>query len=104
MTYFSRKIERKVNSDRKENIIKIRSTKNYSKEVFCQKLSAVVWSDLYLCRDVNGAWVKFKDIFTSILNEVAPKREIKVKNHTELWMSSEILELIQKKRSSFEYV
>lgn len=38
-----------------------------------------------------------KDIFTSILNEAAPKRDIKIKKHTEPWMTSEIIELIQKR-------
>lgn len=38
-----------------------------------------------------------KDIFTSFLNEAAPKRDIKIKKHTEPWMTSEIIELNQKR-------
>ncbi|CAG2202287.1 unnamed protein product [Mytilus edulis] len=95
ITYFTRKFERKTISDSGENLIKIRSTKNYNKEDFCKKLNDANWSELYLCREVNGTWAK--RYFYFFLNEAAPKRDIKIKKHTEPWMTSEIIELNQKR-------
>ena len=47
--------------------------------------------------NVNEAWDKFKKIFFEILDEVAPIKNIRIKNRTEPWMNSTILDLIRER-------
>ena len=49
------------------------------------------------CQDVNEAWLIFKTIFTGILDEIAPFKEVRIKGRTEPWMNSDILDLIRKR-------
>jgi hypothetical protein len=59
---------------------------------------------IYWCRNVNYAWRIFQEIFMSILNDIAPlTKEIKIKQKTEPWITSEILDQIRE-RGSFLYL
>ena len=81
LIHFTRKIVR--HSVNQESIVKIRSMKTYSKDDFIDKLNNANWSDLYLCRNVNYPWRIFQEIFMSILNDIAPTKEIKIKQKTQ---------------------
>ena len=81
LIHFKRKIVRQ--SVNQESIVKIRSMKTYNKDDFTDKLNNANWSDLYLCRNVNYAWRIFQEIFMSNLDEIAPTKEIKIKQKTE---------------------
>ena len=48
-----------------------------------------------MCFDVEMAWDSFKTIFHSVLDSVAPVKEVKLKQRTEPWMTSEILQNIR---------
>lgn len=95
ITFCTRKSQKE--SVNKQNIVRIRSTKKYSKEVFIEKLATVDWSQLYLCRNVQEAWEKFRSLFHSKLDDIAPFRDLKVKQKTEPWMTSDILENIRQR-------
>ena len=68
--------------------------KNYCREIFTNKLKELDWEDVYLCSNVNDAWVCFKQMFLSIIDDIAPVKEVRIKVRTEEWMTSDILELI----------
>ena len=51
---------------------------------------------------VNVAWLEFKSIFTSVLDSVAPVKEVWLIQRSEPWLTSEILDLI-KTRDMFLY-
>ena len=53
VTFCTRKSHRK--KVEKQTIARIRSTKNYNKEVFNDKLNVIDWSLLYLCKNVQDA-------------------------------------------------
>ena len=65
--------------------------KNYEKCAFQDKLKNSNLEDVYNCSNVESAWNAFKCIFTSVLDDYAPEKEIKMKQRTEIWMNSEIL-------------
>ena len=44
--------------------------------------------------DVSKVWGLFKDFFHSILDVVVPIKEIRLKQKTEPWMASDILQSI----------
>ena len=48
-------------------------TKQYSTEVFNQRLYERDWSDGLKCNDVDRAWDLFKQSFIAVLDEVAPE-------------------------------
>ncbi len=71
--------------------IKYRCTKQYSAEVFNQRLSERDWSDVLQC-NVNKAWDLFKQRFI---------RETRIKRRSACWMSSEIVDLIRQRNRCF---
>ena len=71
-----------------------RSKKNYSSEVFIEKLKEVNWENVFRCSNVNDAWDSFKTMFLEVIDNIAPVKEIRVKGRTEPWMTSDILEMI----------
>ena len=95
ITYCTRKASKERTG--KQNMVRIRSLKHYSKEEFQEKLEVADWSELYLCRNVNQAWEIFRNLFHSTLNSVAPHKDIKIKQNSEPWMTSEILDNIRKR-------
>ena len=95
LIYCTRKVS-KIPINR-HNTIKIRSLKNYCHEDFTSKLENVDWSSVLCSEDVNENWSTFTNVFTDILNTVAPVKEIRLKTRTEPWINSEILELIHER-------
>ena len=81
----------------KHKRIKFRSMKNYSQLDFLNKLGNIDWSVVLNCQDVNEAWSIFKAIFTGILDEIAPFKEVRIRGRTEPWMNGDILDLIRKR-------
>ena len=81
----------------KHKTIRIRSMKNYSQINFLEKLRTVDWSGVMNCQHVNDAWCNFKSLFTGVLDEIVPFKQIRIKTRTEPWMSSNILDLIRKR-------
>ena len=75
--------------------IKARDLKTYTSESLNNKLANEDWSSVTVCSRVNEAWLSFKDIFVSALNDVAPLRTFRVKNRSAAWMTSEIRDTIR---------
>ena len=75
---------------------KMHSLKKYSKDDLLSALVATDWTYVY-CSDVDIAWNVFSNNFTSVLDKVAPLKEVRIKNKTEPWMNNDILENIRKR-------
>ena len=88
MTFRTRKIVKQTFS--KHYFSKVRCIKNYSQELFIEKLGEADWSRCFYSDNVNNSWLAFKDIFMTVLNSIAPVKEVRLKQRTEPWMSSEI--------------
>ena len=89
LTYCTRKITKGLYH--KYNNVKIRSLKNYNKETFEQRLKDATWSDVYTCGSVEGAWLAFKSRFQTIVDSLAPLKEIRIKQSTAPWVTAEII-------------
>ena len=79
----------------KHNTINIRSMKNYTKELFIQKLSEVqfpIYSDF---ENVNDAYTDLLSKFMSVIDKIAPLKQIRLKTNTKPWFDGEILEKIR---------
>ena len=92
MVYCTRKITRGYIG--KHNSVKARSMKHYDKDLFREKLQSIEWLPVIESININEAWERFKTIFTQVVDDVAPEKEIRIKGRSEAWINSEILELI----------
>ncbi|MGL1888436.1 MAG: reverse transcriptase family protein [Reichenbachiella sp.] len=79
--------------------IKLRSLKKYSKEDLNTMLRDTRLEEIYKIKCVNKAWLVFKDKFLSVLNKVAPIKEVRIKQQSDPWINSEILHLIDERDS-----
>jgi hypothetical protein len=72
------------------------------KKDFISRLANADWSTCFYSTDANPAWISFKNVFTSVLDSVAPVKELRLRNQSEPWINSEILDSIkQTKRLVF---
>ena len=76
----------------------IRSMKHYSKEMLTELLQTTVdWSPVLNCLDVNEAWTHFTDFFMPRVDKLALLKKVCLRQRSEPWFSSEILELIKER-------
>ncbi|XP_071959767.1 uncharacterized protein [Antedon mediterranea] len=76
---------------------RIRSLRNYDPENFSLLLNEYDWSVVKDSTDANDAWYKFKSMLQSILDKVAPSKNIRIKKRTEDWMTHEMLSKIEER-------
>ena len=100
LTFCTRKTVR--GSINKHKTTKIRSLKNYTKDDFLHRLKNANWESCFYATNVENAWSAFSDIFMSILNSIAPVKEVRLKQRTEPWVDSELLDLMRS-RDRFLY-
>ena len=92
LIYCTRKTSRGVFNS--HNTVRIRSMKKYVAENFIDQLRNADWSGCLNNLCVNSAWKSFQEVFMSVLDNIAPVKEVRIKQRTEEWMTSDILDLI----------
>jgi hypothetical protein len=83
------------------NTVTLRSAKNYNKENFQARLLCIDWTPVILSDNVNNAWVCFKQLFLSVLDSIAPVKQIRIKQRSQPWMDSDILQAIAERDKAF---
>ena len=68
--------------------------KNYSKEVFLQKLSEISFPNYTNFKCVSAAYEDFVNKLLGVIDMVAPLKEIRIKGDSKSWFDSDILERI----------
>ena len=68
--------------------------KNYNKEDFITKLNSINYPDYQTFSDINKAYANFITHLTTVINIVAPIKDITVKNDSQEWFDGEIQEKI----------
>ncbi|XP_071944876.1 uncharacterized protein [Antedon mediterranea] len=79
--------------------IKIRSLKNYDVNIFNEQLTQSDWSPVLDSSDVDFAWCSLKKIFLSLINRMAPLKQVRLKQKSKEWMTPEILSAIKERDS-----
>ena len=74
--------------------------RKYSKETFVNNLSDINWMQVEMCENVDEAWGFFKLHFLSVLDLLAPLKEVRIKQRTKPWINSDILDLIRNRDNS----
>ena len=72
--------------------VKIRTLKNYTKQVFLDKLRRIKLPKYIDFDDINVAYSHFIDLVTNIIDEIAPMKENYIRKGTQEWVDKEILE------------
>ena len=58
------------------------------------KLNKINWFEILNLKTAKETWLKFKQIFTSVINELAPIKSVRVKQRSQFWFTGEILDTI----------
>ena len=75
--------------------------KNYSQTLFLDKLRKINFPDYSNFKDINDAYSDFTEKVTSVIDEIAPIKEIRIKNNSQNWFDTEIIEEIGRRDKSF---
>ena len=92
LIFCTRKVKRaKFN---KHNNVFLRSLKHYAVNAFVEKLQKINFSNYERFSCIDAAYTDFLNKLMKIVNEIAPSKEIRIKNNTQEWFDGEIGELI----------
>ena len=76
--------------------IKVRSLKNYTVEHFCKLLKNIHFPRYSMeYNDINEAYTDIIEKVMSVINQIAPLKEIRIKGNTQQWFDEEIMEEIR---------
>ena len=73
--------------------IKTISLKAYSQTLFLDKLRKINSPYCSDFKDINDAYSDFTEKVTSVIDEIAPIKEIRVKNYSQDWLDAETYHL-----------
>ena len=68
--------------------------KNFTTDSYCALLDCANWDSVFQSTDPNESWLNFRTILTDIIDKIAPIKHIRIKQQTEPWMTSDILDKI----------
>ena len=92
LIFCTRKIIRSKHNSHKT--IRCRSFEHYTPDVFNQKLKKSNFCNYETFQNVDQAYNDFSDKLLRCINEVAPSKEIRMKNQSQEWFDKEVLEAI----------
>ena len=100
LIYCTRKILRaKLN---RHNQIQVRSLKKYSAEAFRIALEKINFPNYDIFSNVNTAYKDLLRKVTNTLDNIAPIKELRVKNNTQDWFDNEVNEAIKIRDKMFK--
>ena len=90
LIYCTRKITRtRLNAHK---YVKMRSLKYYSEDLYVKKLKEIDFPDYSNFKDINEAYSDFTEKVASVIDEIAPIKEVRVKSNSQDWFDAEINE------------
>ena len=75
----------------KHKYIKIRSLKNYSKEILLEKLQEINFPNYINFDDINVAYTDFSNRLIAMIEKIAPLKQICIRNNSCEWVDQEII-------------
>ena len=91
--YMTRKHQKPKSGE--HSTVSIRSIKNYTKDLFIQKLSEIQFPDYSVSECVNGAYSDFVSKLMNAIDSISPSKQVRVKSNTKAWFDRNILEAIR---------
>ena len=81
------KVKGKIGSPQ---VIRKRSMKNWDSNLFKARVADIDWQSLYSSVDVNLSYGIFEEKLRSILDQMAPRINVQLKNNHKPWVSDEL--------------
>ena len=75
----------------------MRSLKYYSEDLYVKKLKEIDFPDYSNFKDINEAYSDFTGKVASVIDEIAPIKEVRVKSNSQDWFDAEINEEIERR-------
>ena len=95
MVYVIRKLSKKTTEGKK---LTTRSFKNFKEDEFNELLKQVNWKDVVTNeRNIDDNWKTWKNNFLSVLNTLAPIKQIRVRDKSYPWITSDIRRLMTRR-------
>ena len=66
----------------------MRSLKYYSEDLYVKKLKEIDFPDCSNFKDINEAYSDFTGKVTSVIDEIAPIKEVRVKSNSQDWFDA----------------
>ena len=79
-----------------------RSLKNYTKEIFLEKLHNTNFPNYENYQNVDEAYNDFFTKINTIINTIAPEKAMKIRNDAEEWLDEEIHRGIRERNKKFK--
>ena len=77
------------------NQIRVRSLKNYTPELFVEELKNINFPNYRIFSDVNIAYIDLVQKVLSVIDKIAPFKDVRVKNNTQDWFDEDVVEAIK---------
>ena len=77
------------------NQIRIRSLKNYTLELLKEELTKINFPDYNIFYNVNIAYLDLVGKILSVVNKIAPFKDLRIKHNTQDWFDDEVAEAIK---------
>ena len=84
------------------NQIQVRILKQYSAEIFTNALKTVQFPNYNIFSNVNVAYSDLLNKISDTIDNVAPIKEIRIKNNTQEWFDNEVAEAIKTREKYFK--
>ena len=78
----------------------MRSLKYYSEDLYVKKLKEIDFPDYSNFKDINEAYSDFTGKVASVIDEIAPIKEVRVKSNSQDWF---MLKLMKKLKGRTNY-
>ena len=75
--------------------------KEYNKDEFVCKLQKINWNSVLNNTNVNNAWYSFSQMFKNVIDEVAPLKEVRLKQRNQVWFNREVREMIRLRNQAY---
>ena len=75
----------------------MRSLKYYSEDLYVKKLKEIDFPDHSNFKDINEAYSDFTEKVASVIDEIAPIKEVRVKSNSQDWFDAEINQEIERR-------
>ena len=74
------------------NQIRVRSLKNYTPELLKEELTKINFPDYNIFPNVNIAYLDLVEKTLSVVNKIAPFKDLRIKNNTQDWFDDDVAE------------
>ena len=78
------------------NQIRVRSLENYTLELLTEELTKTNLPDYNIFSNVNIAYLDLTEKILSVVDKIAPFKDLRIKNNRQDWFDDEVAEAIKK--------